>query len=442
MLTNKRRMKFLAVSTTLSLVVSALVYVRISNPRSRQQMARAFAEKIDTPVTTNLLVGTDRSGNSSEFIRIMYANNYFASREWGFGSGSTPLDACPHLIGRCEFTRNVSLMNESHALLFHMRNGFTWPAVRLLHQKWIFAIRESPVHTHKNLNRFQNVFNLTMSYVRSVENNIDWSYGRCLSTTGDHSRFQWAGDFDAPSDGNADVNYAFGKKHLVAWFVSKCNATSWREKYVYEMQKYADIHIYGCGPYKCPKSKRNFCYKELLNNDYKFYLSFENSFCKDYITHKLWRAMAINIVPVVLGHANYSQLLPPHSHIDVRDFASPRLLVDYLKLLSANDTLYNEYFRWKTRYRCGSTNPNIACELCRQLLDARGRQQRVDDVVSFWGSKKNCIGSRTFYSALGVDTDAWEADIKEARAKRKAKRQREKAKRKAQRLKDKREGPK
>ena len=47
----------------------------------------------------------------------------------------------------------------------------------------------------------------------------------------------------------------------------------------------------------------------MMSTTYKFYLSFENSLCVDYITEKLWRILYFNVVPVVLGAADYSQFV-------------------------------------------------------------------------------------------------------------------------------------
>ena len=84
----------------------------------------------------------------------------------------------------------------------------------------------------------------------------------------------------------------------------------------------------------------------MLELTYKVYLSFENSACVDYITEKVWRILTMNVVPVVLGGADYKRHLPPHSFIDVRDFRSAKHLADYLLMLGNNDALYRKYFEW------------------------------------------------------------------------------------------------
>ena len=52
--------------------------------------------------------------------------------------------------------------------------------------------------------------------------------------------------------------------------------------------------------------------------NYKFYLSFENSLCVDYITEKFWKVLAYDVVPVVMGDGNYSRDAPPKSFINVQ----------------------------------------------------------------------------------------------------------------------------
>ena len=81
-------------------------------------------------------------------------------------------------------------------------------------------------------------------------------------------------------------NYARGKTKMATWFVSNCGAPSGRSNYVKELQKYISVDIYGrCGKPCSKRQKRCF---EQLNTDYKFYLSFENTNCKDYITEKVY----------------------------------------------------------------------------------------------------------------------------------------------------------
>jgi len=82
---------------------------------------------------------------------------------------------------------------------------------------------------------------------------------------------------------------------------------------------------------------------------YKFYLSLENSKCKDYITEKFWvNALGSHTVPVVMGppREQYELVAPPGSFIHVDDFASVKDLADYMKNVSEDEALYAQYLAW------------------------------------------------------------------------------------------------
>ncbi len=88
-----------------------------------------------------------------------------------------------------------------------------------------------------------------------------------------------------------------------------------------------------------------------MGQKYKFYLSFENSLCTDYITEKFSNALMYNMVPIVYGGGDYAKVLPyPKSFIDIKDFSDITKLVDYLSFLDKNETAYAEYFEWKRFY--------------------------------------------------------------------------------------------
>ena len=84
-------------------------------------------------------------------------------------------------------------------------------------------------------------------------------------------------------------NYALGKTKKVAWFVSYCAVSNNRLAYARALQQFIDVDIFGrCGSFKCPTSLNLEKCFQYLNKDYKFYLSFENCNCKDYVTEKFF----------------------------------------------------------------------------------------------------------------------------------------------------------
>ena len=165
------------------------------------------------------------------------------------------------------------------------------------------------------------------------------------------------------------VNYAEGKSHQVAWLVSHCKTRNKRLAYAKELQKYISVDIYGdCGTKNCSRRDRKICF-EMLKKKYKFYLAFENSICRFYITEKFFKnALSNNVIPIVMGakREDYELIGPRNSYIHVDDFSNPKELAEYLLKLDQNDTLYNEYFQWKgTGYFLKNTK--YLCRICALL---------------------------------------------------------------------------
>ena len=91
--------------------------------------------------------------------------------------------------------------------------------------------------------------------------------------------------------------------------------------FILELQKHIDVDIYGkCGSLQCSRSKEGDCWKK-VDEDYYFYLAFENSICKDYVTEKFFNSMNHSVIPITLGAGNYGKIAPKNSYIDAyQDF--------------------------------------------------------------------------------------------------------------------------
>lgn len=83
---------------------------------------------------------------------------------------------------------------------------------------------------------------------------------------------------------------------------------------------------------------------------YKFVIAIENSNCMDYVTEKLVLTVASGSVPIVAGmngRPDYRRYLPDHSYINIFDYASIKDLVNDLKRIANNKTLYESYLWYK-----------------------------------------------------------------------------------------------
>ncbi|RXN24078.1 alpha-(1,3)-fucosyltransferase 9-like protein [Labeo rohita] len=216
---------------------------------------------------------------------------------------------------------------------------------------------------HSTLN---NLFNLTTTYRQ--DSDIMVPYGQISEKTGGSTTFK--------------IPY---KSKLVCWIVSRWNSNYKRSQYYENLKQHISIETYGRS---FNRPVRNEDYSDLISSC-KFYLSFENSIHKDYITEKLYNPLKLGTVPVVLGptRKNYEELIPGNAFIHVDDFSSPKELAEHLKLLDQNESLYRQYFTWREHFVASSAyfGPEQACWACDHIR--RNKNYRVvKDLNSwFWG---------------------------------------------------------
>lgn len=324
----------------------------------------------------------------AEFKTILYWNDFFGIEDFTFGFGRGPFIQAQCPISTCQVTNDRSQFNGSQVVVFSAQNlNFSdLPPHRFPHQRFVFFEMESPVNTDPQsmLNprtRF-SFFNWTMTYRLDSDIVQRDSYGFVVPRSKhpisamSYPTFQHSGDVTTTSSPSPST----GKKKLAAWFVSNCVTSIHREDYVKELGRHVPVDIYGkCGNLSCGDR----CL-EMIRSDYKFYVAFENSFCTDYVTEKLTRALLYDAVPIVMGGVDYNRFAPPHSFIDAKDFDSPEQLGNYLLLLNASDSLYGRYFEWKRHFNVQLMTKQGWCHLCKLANDDRLPSKTYDDIFQWW----------------------------------------------------------
>ena len=189
------------------------------------------------------------------------------------------------LLDQFEHTRDRQRFTESDIVVFH---GRSMPSLEHLNsllenrsasQLWVYALWESPMYT-PGRSLLNGLFNLTWTY--RIDSDIWGPYGRYERLSQEDIKINKMAIFP---------DYTQQKSELVAWMVSNCRPQL-RISFVRELRKFIKVDVFGrCSRQfeasglkrSCPKSEAKACLKK-----YKFYLSFENFLCEDYITEKYW----------------------------------------------------------------------------------------------------------------------------------------------------------
>ncbi|XP_026474909.1 glycoprotein 3-alpha-L-fucosyltransferase A [Ctenocephalides felis] len=342
--------------------------------RKKRRLTRLFPSQDSSDRITNQLMHVpDTYDPDGEDLKTILLYNGAGAWNVQLGREQFLQARCP--VDRCRLSVNRDKAQQADAILY--KDHFTHPGFRRSpEQIWIMYFLECPYHT-QHIN-FPDVFNWTATY----------RYDSDIVAPYEHWEYY---DPRVKQVKHMERNYAAIKTKAVAWFVSNCGARNGRLQYAHELQKYIQVDIYGaCGTMKCSRANAERCF-ELLDRDYKFYLAFENSNCKDYITEKFFvNGLGRDILPIVMGARpeDYERAAPMHSYIHVDDFEGPRQLAEYLHRLDRDDAMYNEYFRWKGTGEL--INTYFWCRMCA-MLHAEPRQYKsYSDINDWWRGRGIC----------------------------------------------------
>ena len=336
--------------------------------------------------------------------------------------------------------------------LMHSRKLFSRPRDQL----WVYYSMEpqsfSFCSLHYEPRDLDNWFNITITFKRdstivtdykpfldwhSLPYNID--YMRNFLADFRHFRSRPASQI------LIDVIRAKRKQEtFVFWMANHCDTASKREDYIGEMLKYVNVDIYGAckSLFDVKHAKSSDCNLDPKSPEcapflnYKFYLSFENSLCNEYISEKVWKLFYsynlfnLNSIPVVRGARakQYEQIVGiPSAYINADDFRTPKDLADYLSYLNENQTAYEALFDWKLKladkFAAVATEFNLTWET-KDSLDASVFSQNkmpndeymMCEVCSILHNKsflrENKKKQWLFSEWLDPDKDCWHKDTK------------------------------
>jgi hypothetical protein len=223
-----------------------------------------------------------------------------------------------------------------------------------------------------------------------------WPVPKHLLANGSLS-FVELSDLDRPASPFRKHGPAFAERSdHVALFVSHCVGTRMRSKILAEIAKHITIYSFGsCTPPLAKKAKVADVYpmcanlstvgkmaeKECVLSYSKFSLSIENVQEHNYVTEKLYQALAMGAIPIYWGAPNAQDLIPhANSALIFTDLKDIQPLMARVKNISASEEVWNNHTRWKDgrfsdgflgliRHQRGS----MFCRLCEHIAEKQSQ---------------------------------------------------------------------
>eukprot|EP01034_Spumella_vulgaris_P033191 gene33191-40957_t len=130
-------------------------------------------------------------------------------------------------------------------------------------------------------------------------------------------------------------------------------------------------------------AKESLQLKQQALSNYMFYLAFENTNERGYVTEKVFDALIAGVVPVYLGSSVDCKLLMPHpkAAIYFDDFKSVAALSEYLAYLTRNGTAYEEHRAWRHVFNQQTQSAlfqkSWPCRLCEWVVEHTKNEQKI-----------------------------------------------------------------
>ena len=225
-----------------------------------------------------------------EQVGVVQRNKTFTILVWQHGPrlerrllrefGNVTMDPFRKCSARnCRLTYEDNAATDADAIMIHLhltKGPHTFPNRTRQDQRWIWLTDESSAHTflvakERHMYAYNGYFNWSMSY--RMDTDVPVPYGRTLPLTPDEAAAY------------QPLNYFALNPRLVAAMGSNCGGSNKRWSYIRELKNHVKVDAYGgCGNLKC---KGHFTKDCPVLAEYKFYLAFENTNCREYITEKV-----------------------------------------------------------------------------------------------------------------------------------------------------------
>jgi len=319
----------------------------------------------------------------------------FYWNQQAFFNLSTIISCSP--MYQCQFTRDKRKLSQASVVAFHLYDIKRYQLPERIpsktgNQSWIFITGESPINFY-----YQNPSFVPYMLDNYFDRSISYKYDSPFSVFSPIVKPRNLSSDEINRERQLNINSLKLKKKPIAWMVSNCITFSQREKYVKELNKFIQIDIYGkCGT-PCSNENNRQCQIDL--NEYYFYLSFENSRCKSYITEKFWNIISDNthrLVPIVMGalENDYERIAPKNSYIHVNQYKTPEDLAKYLNYLINNPKEYLIYHQWREHTGIDVSSPrrwmNLLCPLCQMAYETRLSTDTRLNFSSWYNPKTEC----------------------------------------------------